>query len=111
MKLLRSQGTSIGPMDKDNSTRLHRAVQDGHIGMVKLLLKHGPPIESMDNDNSTPLHLAVRSGSHPGIVELLLRNGASTRALDKDKILRYILLCRVVILVWWSYPPGTVGYG
>ena len=59
---------------KDKTRKLspfHRAVEEGHIEVVKLLIQHGVDIESRNDFDNTPIITAAHKG-HLEIVKLLL---------------------------------------
>ncbi|KAF8414082.1 hypothetical protein HHK36_002081 [Tetracentron sinense] len=57
----------------DNSTVLHEAVQNSHLGVVKLLTVADPELSCFTNNFSeSPLYLAVREGSLDIVKQILL---------------------------------------
>ena len=60
--------------NENNSTALHFASQEGHIGCIDLLLDTGAEIEIKNNDGCTALHMAAFHGTNEGINALLDRN-------------------------------------
>lgn len=61
--------------------KLHRAVMNEDLPLVKELLLSGEDVNSKDYFGMTPLHDAV-SNRYIDIVEVLLDNGADVNALD-----------------------------
>jgi ankyrin repeat protein len=64
------------------TTMLHKAVQNGHLGLVEFLIENGADIEEMENIyHTTPLMLAAAEG-RMDVVEYLTQKGANSEALD-----------------------------
>ena len=61
--------------DRDLTTDLHRAAQQGNLQKVQTLIAHGAYLNARDRTGCTPLFLAAVAG-HEEVVEILARCGA-----------------------------------
>jgi len=69
--------------DRDLTTDLHRAADEGDVSQVQMLIARGASVSARDERGRTPLHLAARSGRTEA-AEVLVRCGASIDALDDE---------------------------
>jgi len=60
-------------------TPLHRAVGNGHAGVVLYLIKRGAKVDSTDSGGLTPLHWAALFGL-PDMAQILIENKADINA-------------------------------
>lgn len=75
-------------MDTDDwfeSEKLHQAVQDENIGLIKELVAGGFDVNLFDDLDWTPLHYAVKAENFE-IVKYLLNSGANVNAQNLENI-------------------------
>ena len=65
----------MNQVDKQGSSPLHSAAQEGHIKIVKLLVKKGANIHQATHQGQSPPHLATLKG-HNEVVDYLIKKGA-----------------------------------
>lgn len=70
--------------DKEDSgmTKLHRAVQTRHLGLIESLLQGGASANLGDENGQTPLHYAMETGFIE-CTDLLVQHGADLQAIDR----------------------------
>lgn len=69
--------------DRDGSTPLHIAAQEGHVSVCEQLLAAGAQLDALNRQKRTPLMLASL-WAKPDAVRCLLSTGASTALRDAD---------------------------
>ena len=62
-------------------TALHRAAENGQLGLVQLLIREGADVNAEGDHQGTPLHLAAEAGCEE-VVEVLLSGGADLKRRD-----------------------------
>ena len=67
-------------------TPLHRACDNGHLGVAAALISRGATVNAASADGSTPLHCACAK-DRPLIVKLLLKHGANPEIADNDGLM------------------------
>ena len=68
------------------TTPLHKAVELGHVDIVKVLLENGADFNKVNWHGMSPAQLAVMNG-HPDIVKLLIEYRADISKVDSSKML------------------------
>ena len=81
-------GVPVTSTNRDDSTPLHLAAQEGHDEALVFLLGKSPVVNWPDKDGCTPLHLAAEAGFFKGIV-LLLDAGAESGIGDLNGVTAY----------------------
>lgn len=92
VKLLRSRGASLDPVDVNGRDALSFAAGRGRIEILRFLRSEGRPIDTPDAHGRRPLYHAAAS-SHAEVVELLLEQGADPDARDRFGDTALILVC------------------
>lgn len=93
VQLLLGNGANINLCDKDGTSPLYVACQEGHDSTVQLLLSKGADINLCDEDGSSPLSIACHEG-FISTVQLLLSKGADINLCDNDKASPLLLACQ-----------------
>lgn len=62
-RLFVENGADVTARDKDGSTPLELAVQEGNADLVRLLAEYGADATARVGDRSTPLHMTRQNGS------------------------------------------------
>lgn len=93
VQLLLRNGANINLCDKDETSPLYVACQEGHYSTVQLLLSNGADINVRDNDGSSPLSIACHEG-FTSTVQLLMSKGATINLLDNDRTSPLFLACQ-----------------
>lgn len=70
---------NINKVDENGSTKLHNAVKNGKMDIVKFLVENGANINYMDRNKETPLSIAI-SYRKMDIIGYLIENGADINA-------------------------------
>ncbi len=87
-KLVATDGSLVGAMDKNGRTPLHWAVLGGHKELIKFLLAKKAEINARDSNDISPLHLVgvekYESQEKQDLAMLLVKNGADVNAKDKE---------------------------
>ncbi len=65
-------------VDEFGMTRLHRAVINGNINVIKILIRNGAGLNKTDNYGWAPLHWASFLGRED-LMEILITNGAKQK--------------------------------
>ncbi len=88
-------GIDINSKDKDGSTALMVASENGDLQMAQLLIQNGADVNANNIDGYTALMYAAYKGNVQ-IAELLIKNKAHVNARDKDgwTALRYASIQR-----------------
>jgi ankyrin repeat protein len=81
--LLKESPDLINAADSNQATRLHRAVEKGHLTLIQFLLDQGVDINAITKRGETPLHLAVLR-SQKSLVDFLLSKGADPNMATLD---------------------------
>ncbi len=86
--LERVDGKRLGLMsrDRDGNTPLHRAIEVGHVEVVKELLDRAGTklnLNVISNGDNTPLHLPAEAGQDE-VVAMLLALDATKQTTDSD---------------------------
>jgi ankyrin repeat protein len=76
-------GMDINSRDKDGSSALMIAAENGDLEMAQLLIKSGADVNSHNIDGYTALIYAAYKGNVQ-IAELLIKNNADVNVRDKD---------------------------
>lgn len=83
LALLLDRGANVNLGDRNGTTPLCVAADDGHVDNVKMLLRANADIGAHCNvDKNTPLHIAA-SRDHGSVVEVLLDAGAVLEARNR----------------------------
>ncbi|XP_024893182.1 ankyrin-1-like, partial [Temnothorax curvispinosus] len=77
-----NKGANVNAKQKDGTTALHIATQEGHKKVVKVLLKCGAKVDSKMKNDITPLHLGAEKG-YREIIETILKFGADINSRDE----------------------------
>jgi ankyrin repeat protein len=83
VQLLLKHGAAANVRALNNSTPLHRAMENGSIEIVRMLLEHGANVGAKDNEGRTPLHKAAEYGRNE-VVRVLLEHGANVCVMDNE---------------------------
>eukprot|EP00057_Strongylocentrotus_purpuratus_P028780 XP_011683254.1 PREDICTED: serine/threonine-protein phosphatase 6 regulatory ankyrin repeat subunit B-like [Strongylocentrotus purpuratus] len=70
-----SQGAEVNGGDNGGRTALNRAVQEGHLQVIKYLISQGAELNESDNKDGTALHVAAGKG-HLDVTKYLISQGA-----------------------------------
>ena len=77
MALCLERGADVNWADKEGTTVLYAACQNGHVDAARLLLEKGAEVDQATKDGQTPLSIAKRRG-HSSIVKLLKKHSSSS---------------------------------
>ena len=80
-KCLEINPQSVGAVDSDLYTPLHRSTYNNHIQVMKQLIKSGADVSARTIDGWTPLHCAAKWG-HIEAIDLLINCGADINAVS-----------------------------
>ena len=83
LNFLIEKGVNINCINRENSSPLHLASKNGHIGLVEFFIKQGADLDKKDSNCMTPLFYAANN-FHLHVVDYLIRNGADINAKDED---------------------------
>lgn len=92
---LLDHGAVLNVTDKNNSTVLHKAIQDDNeqgkelrVKILKLLIRRGAVllVNNIDRDQKTPLHLAAQNGNYEVFFERFCYTDSNLHASHKDSL-------------------------
>ena len=99
--------------DKHRTTKLHQAVQEGHLEKIKEELQMNTTnINAVDDKGNTALHCAVMHDDYE-VVELLLAGGADpklTNARGRSS-LDFAVSAEVSVIICQYLEGNTIAYG
>jgi hypothetical protein len=76
-----ARGEDVNAKERDGTTPLFIAVENGNIEMVRLLLDFGAKVNARNAERETPL-MKIDEDANVELVELLLRSGAKVNAVS-----------------------------
>ncbi|HWB19100.1 MAG TPA: ankyrin repeat domain-containing protein [Phycisphaerales bacterium] len=82
MKRIKDDGLSIEVADRNGTTLLGIAAQEGKVDIVKALLNAGADVNAVDRNGRTPL-MAAASAKNPQVIYALLDGGANVGLRDQ----------------------------
>jgi len=85
VKLFIDHGLNIDSGDRNGSTPLHFAAQEGHFNVVKFLLEKGAEVRAKTKDGDTALHYASQMG-HIDVVRFLVKHNADIKVTGLNGI-------------------------
>jgi ankyrin repeat protein len=83
IQLLLEHGADVNIRGLDDSTRLHRATNNGNAEIVRMLLKHGANVDAKNYKGRTPLQKATENGTGKA-VRVLLEHCADVGEKDNE---------------------------
>ena len=81
---LLDKGGDVNATQESETSALHVASENGHLGIVKSLIEKGADVNAKDRFDKTPLYLALEKG-HVEIVHYLIGKGADVNSKDWEK--------------------------
>lgn len=78
--LLESKDACTTSVDAEGDQALHKAVEAGHLDIVRCLVSHNASVTHANNANRTPLHNCCNNRWYPNIAEFLIDQRANVNA-------------------------------
>ena len=84
LEVLRRHGAKLEDPGENKTPLVHKAIEEGHLGMLRYLIDQGMDIEVEDVRGCTPLFAAVGRPFRAKHQALLISRGADRHAVDKE---------------------------